>query len=141
MYIKKDKVASNFETAYREVKAEIKKDITAVALGEVNGNFFRTDPGDPTTSAKALADLVNFLNGDADGKPNYAPDLLSGVLADAYLATGAGTALPTANQNAGQIGVYWNAAKDNSGFVEVYLPNYGPTGAKLTPASKTARGE
>jgi len=131
---KKDKVVSNFETAYREVKAEIKKDITATALGDVNGNFFPTTVGNNSTSVSDEAGLIlHFNNNNGNGAQNYAPDLVSGALVSAY-----GTAAAAAG---GIIGVDWDGSKNNTTVVTISLPPYGSSGNSLTAKSQKARWE
>ena len=129
---KKDKVVSNFETAYREVKAEIKKDITITALGDPDGQFFPSTVGDNSTSVTSEAALIIHFN-NGNGADNYAPDLVSGALTDAYAAA--------AVSAAGVIGIDWDGTKNNTSSVIVTLPAYGPANSRLTAKSQTARWE
>lgn len=142
---KKDKVVSHFETAFKEINAEIKKDITATALGTAVGNFFRTTPAAPATNAASQAALVTFLNNPL--APNFSPDPIAGVAQPAYLGVVAAGTMTAAQQASGQIGVHWssngagNTAKTNVDFISVWLPAYGPAGDTLTAVSKIARWE
>jgi len=136
---KKDKVISNFETAFREISAEIKKDVTAVNLGQVAGEFFRPNRT-LAVNTTTLAGLVNYLNGRHDGvlvDVNFAPDLNAGAIAPAYIAAGAvaGCAIHNANaaaSAAGQIGIAWDAIRTNAGIgVTVCSPLYGPAASQI----------
>lgn len=143
---KKDKVQSNFETMYREIKAEIKKDITATALGSAYGAFFPSTVGTNSTSATSAADLVAHFNGITTGANNLAPDLNSGTPVPAYAST-SGSTSQAGSAAQGQIGVYWvsggsgSTAKTYQDSISVILPAYGATGSSLTTTSKTARWE
>ncbi len=138
---KKDKAWAHYNSAFKEIRNEIKKDITDRALGHVQGNFFRPDVTVPDTSTTTLAGLVDYLNGIHDGvanEINFAPDLNAGAQVFAYTAVGANCAGMGAVQNTtGQIGIYWNEARDNTGVFTVCLPAYNG----LTAQQKTVAYE
>ena len=149
---KKDKVVSNFENAFREVTNEIKKDVTAVNLGQFNGNFFRLNKAVPTSRAANLTAVVNFLNGIHDGTAtttNTAPNITGGALTPAYVQGTAVIANNTANCTltaaqalAGQIGITWdNANTAASTGVGVCSPAFGPVGDQLVAKSRNVKWE
>ncbi len=136
---KKDKAWAHYNNAFKEIRNEIKKDVTEIALGSATGNFFRTTAGTPGTETTDLAGLVNYLNGIHDGQAaaiNFAPDLNAGAQVPAYAAVGANCAGMGAVQNTtGQIGIYWNDARDTTGVFTVCLPAYnGLTAQQRTVA-------
>ena len=138
---KKTKVTDHFDEAYREIKAEIKKDIAETALGQPLGNFYRATQNNPATSSATIQNVVDYLNGIHDGQLaalNFAPDPIAGVAQPAYVAmAAAGCGAMAGNPTlAGQIGIFWNLARDNTGFLEVCLPGYGPVGDILAAQAK-----
>jgi len=146
---KKDKVHGHFEQGFKEISNEIKKDTTSIALGQKNGNFFRvtrTVPGSETTT---LAGLVNYLNGRHDGQTadvNFAPDIFAtGKVAPAYVAAGAAVGcggMPATAAAAGQIGLTWDAKRNNTSVgISVCQPAYGPAGDLLTQKFKSVSWE
>ena len=142
---KKDKVISNFETAAREVSTEIKKDITAVNLGQPLGNFFRTAKATPATATTTLVGLVNYLNGIHDGQAvniNFAPEAIAGAAAPAFVAAGAVAGCAAHNGNAaavaaGQVGVAWDAVRTNASIgVTICRPAYGTAADAILASTK-----
>ena len=113
---KKTKVTDHADEAVKEIKAEIAKEVSNAATNINNpanpGNFF---PFDPTVGGRATnsQDMVDKLNGAlaaGGAAANFAPDLLAGVAAPAYVVHPAGAvgaaAAPTGNMDiAGQIGI------------------------------------
>lgn len=149
---KKDKVHAQFENGYGSVANEIRKDTTAISLGQVNGNFFRTTRTLATAAARTttLAGLVNYLNGIHDGQAttvNFAPDLNAGAIAPAYVAAGAvaGCAAHVANAaavTAGQIGVAWDAVANNGSVgITICQPAYGPAADPMVAKGKNVSWE
>jgi len=119
---KKDKVISNFENAFREISAEVKKDITARNLGQPLGNFFRNLRANPATGATTPQLVVDYLNGIHDGAllGTNTPPNPTVANPDAYVVKANCTAAFTAAEiAAGVIGVQWvgGAAGFNSGTV------------------------
>lgn len=148
---KKDKVISNYENAYREVKNEIKKDVTAVNLGQPLGNFFRNVKTNPATRAATQAAVLLYLNGAHDGQvvSNYAPNS-QGIAGAPDLAYVGGTAVAATNTctltalqtTLGQIGLVWNGNNTAAGpGIAVCMPAFGPAGDALTVKSVNAAWE
>jgi len=144
---KKDKVHAHFEGAFREISSDIKKDTTSMALGQPLGNFFRSTRTNTATSATTQTLVISYLNGIHDGETsivNFAPDTVGGVAMPAYVAATsvicAGvTGAPT---SAGQIGVFWDGARNNSSTgVAVCQPGYGPAGDLLPIKQKSVSWE
>ncbi len=134
---KKAKVVNHYDEAIRQIKSEIAKDISAIALGSPTGDFFRYTPGAAGvgTESTTSTQLVNFLNGHRTGdatNKNFAPDLVGGVQVGAYFDLGATNNCGGmgADQNtAGQIGIGWDGVNNGTGQgVVVCLPQYGPAG-------------
>ncbi len=149
---KKDKVISNYENAYREITNEIKKDVTAVNLGQVNGNFFRLTKAVPNTRAATEGAVINFLNGIHDGMlivTNTAPNVTAAALTPAYVSGTAVVANTTATCTltavqtlAGQIGVTWdNIATSASTGIGVCMPAFGPVNDTLVLSSRNVKWE
>ncbi len=147
---KKDKVIANFESAAREVANEIKKDITAINLGQPLGNFFRTAKATPNTATTTLAGLVAYLNGVHDGQAvniNFAPEAIGGAIAPAYVAAGAVAGCVIHNANgaavaAGQIGIAWDALRTNASIgVTICRPAYGPPADLLLASTRNITWE
>ena len=149
---KKDKVLSNYENAYREITNEIKKDVTAVNLGQFNGNFFRLNKSVVASRAANVTAVINFLNGIHDGTlttTNVAPNVTAAALTPAYVAgtavvanTTATCTLTAAQTLAGQIGVTWdNLATSASTGIGVCMPAFGPVGDTLVAASRNVKWE
>ena len=83
-----------------------------------------------------MPEEVNRRIADMCAAINFAPDPVAGVAQPAYVVTGVGCTL-TANQIlAGQVGIYWNARRDNLGVLQVCLPAYGPAGDTLAAQMK-----
>ncbi len=143
---KKDKVHAHFEQGFKEISNEIKKDTTAVALGQVAGSFFRSTRTNTATSATSLTLLVNYLNGRHDGETadvNFAPDVIGSTTYPAYVAaTSVLCAMPTTAATTGQIGIFWDGSRNNAGVgVTVCQPAYGPTGDLLPTKQKSVGWE
>ena len=122
---KKTKVTSHFDEGIRNISAEIKKDISAMATNPAGpGNFF---PANPAVGGRVAdnAGLVAALN--ASG--GVAPD--NGL--PAYVA-GAGNA-------SGQIGVTWTGGFTNADTVTVDRAAYGPAGNQVPAATIVIRWE
>jgi len=151
---KKDKVISNYENAYREVKNEIKKDVTAVNLGQPLGNFFRNFKATPASRAVTTAAVINYLNGAREGQAasNFAPNSL-GVAGAPDLAYVAGTAVAATNTctltvgvgsqtQLGQIGIVWDTVNTSAGTgIAICMPAFGPAAEALTAKSVNAAWE
>ena len=145
---KKTKVTQTFEDGFTQVANEIKKDITAVALGQANGQFFRTARANPLTSTTTVTGLVAYLNGIHDGQAaitNFAPDLVAGAQVGAYVIGGAGAAcaVPAGGPvTAGQVGIAWDDTRNNTGVgVTFCTPAYGPAGDVLAVRTKNVGWE
>ncbi len=148
---KKDKVIANYENAYREISNEIKKDSTAINLGQVNGDFFRLNRNVLTTRATTAALVVSFLNGIHDGQTvitNFAPDLLSAAVAGAYAVATTVTAntastctLSAAQTTAGQVGIVWAGTAGPGLGIGVCMPAYGPAATPLTVKTRNLQWE
>jgi len=146
---KKTKVTQTFEDGFTQVSNEIKKDITAVALGSAAGRFFRLTRTVPGSSTTTLAGLVSYLNGIHDGQAttvNWAPDLdATNTQVAAYIAAGAGPGcggLPATATLPGQVGIAWNGVRNNtSAGVTFCIPAYGPAGDTLTARGKNVGWE
>lgn len=144
---KKDKVVAHFEGAFKEISNEIKKDTTAISLGQPLGNFFRTTRTLPATASVGAAGVVSYLNGIHDGQlaiVTFAPDVVAGVAQPAYAVAAtcaAHNALASAITS-GQIGIAWNGARNNtSPGVFVCQPPYGPAGDLLQAKQKSVSWE
>jgi len=144
---KKDKVVAHFEGAFKEISNEIKKDTTAIALGQPLGNFFRTTRTTPNTASVGAAGVAAYLNGIHDGQGavvNFAPDVVAGAAVNAYAAAAtcaAHNALAAAITS-GQVGIVWNGARNNtSPGVFVCQPPYGPVGDTLLAQQKSVSWE
>jgi len=146
---KKTKVTTSFEDGFKQVSNEIKKDTTAFALGQTEGNFFRTDRTDPEKSTTDLDGLVDYLNGIHDGQAdavNFAPDLNGdNEQVEAYVAAGAGPGcddLPDDAATTGQIGIAWDGNRNNtSDGVFFCIPEYGPADDQLVARAKSVSWE
>ena len=144
---KKTRVTQSFEDGFSQISNEIKKDTTAISLGQVNGQFFRPDRT-LLPSTTTLPGLVAYLNGVHDGEPapgpNTAPELIAGAVASMYVAAGAGPgcAFPATAAAAGQIGIAWDGVRTNASTgVFVCIPAYGPAGDTLTARAKSVSWE
>lgn len=145
---KKDKVHAHFETGFKEISNEIKKDTTSVALGQALGSFFRSTRTNTATSASSQTLLINFLNGVHNNETstiNYAPDTVASVAYPAYFAVTTATCTGIAGTTpvaAGQIGIFWDGTRNNQGAgVTVCQPTYGPAGDKLAAKIKSVTWE
>ena len=149
---KKDKVVANYENAYREVKNEIKKDTTAMNLGQPQGNFFRSTKGTPGTRATNVTAVIAYLNGAHDGQvaSNFAVNQSGAVTPDfAYVvgttvtAAGSDTCTLTAAQTTlGQIGIVWDGNNTAAGRgIGICQPAFGPAGELLPLKSVNAKWE
>lgn len=144
---KKVRVQANFDFAVNEIRTDIDKDIVARAAQTPNGNFFRADQTDNTTSAVNTAGIVAYFNGvraGANAKPadNFAPDAIAGAQVTAYVAVNALNGALTANQiSAGQVGIFWNGivgiGVGGQGVLQVFMPAYGPAGDTLPVIAPT----
>ncbi|HEB55326.1 MAG TPA: prepilin-type N-terminal cleavage/methylation domain-containing protein [Gammaproteobacteria bacterium] len=144
----KSKVRNHADEAVREITAEIAKDVAAKAMGQANGDFFRSDPVDPTSTATDLTGVVNFLNGVRTGANAKAADKYAATFDNAgnqllaYVAVANCAAMTGAPTEAGQIGIAWDGVKNNTslGFT-ICLPAFGPSGDTLTAVGQTVLWE
>ncbi len=126
---KKDKVISNFENGFRQISAEVKKDITARNLGQAAGNFFRPARL-VATSAVSAQEVVDFLNGNRDGLlESETPPNPTATELWAYDVSAAACALTAAQIAAGQVGIIWNGATAAGTTITVCQPTYGDLNA------------
>lgn len=127
---KKDKVISNTENAYREISAEVKKDITARNLGLATGNFFRVTRTLATDATTALG-VVNYLNGIHDGVVTQINTPPNPTAANpwAYEVSAAGCALTAPQIAAGVVGIIWNGATASGSFIDICQPSFGTIGS------------
>ncbi len=143
---KKTRVNDNFDAAFTAVKSQISKDISSKAI-ESRPNFFRADPlpAGVGTDAGTAQLVANYLNGirtgaNAQGAFNFAPELIAGAQVVAYVPVTGG--LAAAQVTAGQIGIEWDGADDNtSAGIIIYRPAYGPVGDVLPALTKRAYWE
>ena len=144
----KSKVVGHADEGSREITAEIIKDVAARAMGQANGDFFRSDPVDPTSTSVTTADVVAFLNGFRTGANAKAADKWAatfdnaGNQVGAYVEVASCAAMVGVPTQAGQIGVVWDATKNNTsaGF-SICQPAFGPVGDTIPAITKSVLWE
>ena len=115
---KKAKVTGHFDEVIRNISAEIKKDISAMAMNPAGpGHFF---PAVPTAGGRVAnnAALVAALNAGGGTAPDGGTAYVAGV----------GTAL-------GQIGILWTGAFTQADTVTVDRAAYGPAANQIPAAN------
>jgi len=154
---KKDKVIAHFEGAFRDIAGEIRKDTTAKNLGTLQGNFFRVNKNDITSSATTGAGIITYLNGIHDGETvatNFPPSPGAAVANQvAYIAAEASSLNKAGVQEctmtakslasvAGQVGIVWDGDRTSaSAGVAVCTPVFGQVGDTLAVQTKNIRWE
>ena len=135
---KKVKVVNHYDEAIRQIKAEIAKDIAAIALGTPGGDFFRWTAGSAGVGTESTTStlLANFLNGHRTGDATdktFAPDVnAANAQVPAYFDLGAVNncaGMAAAQDLTGQIGIGWDGVNNATSLgVVVCIPTYGPAG-------------